>query len=122
MNSAYGHYGQYGQLANYGAYGKTSNQARCAAAKNAKRSGKKSYRLRNVDSQIGKFCKEAEGEVEALETAKEAAGLGKGHKKQQRRAERAAMGGPDPVLIFGGLAFMGLLMAGVIVMRKGQQQ
>jgi len=107
MNAQYGHFGT-GYGAPLGAYGKTSSQARCAAAKAAKQAGKSHYRLINVDVQIGKFCKEGALEEQAIKMQREAAGLGK--QKRER-------GGVDPVLVFGGIVALGLLIAGGIMLK-----
>jgi len=111
MNQRIGTYG--------GLFGQPkTNQQHCAAAKQAKYAGKKTYKLINVDVQIGKFCKGAEAEVEALNAAKEAAGLGPGHRKAERRAERAARQGLDPALALGGLVIVGLGVAATLILRS----
>ena len=118
MNAAFGVYGQLGGPS-LGAYGKASAQERCAGAWAAKRAGKGSYRLRNVDVMIAQWCEGAEAEVEALEMAKLAAGM---DPKTRKAEARASQSGVDPVLLFGGLAAVGLVLAAVIVMRKPVSQ
>jgi hypothetical protein len=121
MNAAYGALGTYGFQAAVplGSYGKASAQERCAGAIAAKKAGQSRYRWRGVDVQIAQWCKGAEAEVEALQTAKRTAGM---DPKSLQAAERASRPGIDPVLLFGGLAALGLGLAAYIVVNRGKKK
>jgi hypothetical protein len=121
MNGAFGVYGQrsaYGYGFPLGAYGKASAQERCEGAIAAKKAGQSRYRWRDVDVQIAQWCKGAEAEVEAIETAERAAGM---DPQSRKAAEKAMRQGVDPILLFGGIATLGIVLAAYIIVNRGKQ-
>jgi hypothetical protein len=118
----------YGQLEPYGSYGifgirQTSAREHCSAAQAAKRQGKGTYKWRNINVQIGKWCKGAEAEEASMKAEKFAAGMSpRAQKEIERQERRAAKQTQTVLLVFGGLTAIGLLMAGGIVMAKQKKK